>query len=184
MKRCSKCGVSKPTTEFHTHRKTVDGLYCQCKECTRAAVNAYANANRVKVRESNRTAGTKFRESHLEAERARVLAIYHSKPLEVRTKCSVEWRLNNPHKRAASESKRRAGKHQATPVWANQKYVDLFYKIAAEEAVRIGEAVHVDHIVPLKSRSVCGLHCEFNLQLLRASENLSKSNRHWPGMPT
>jgi hypothetical protein len=50
-----------------------------------------------------------------------------------------------------------------------------------EEARRCG--VHVDHIVPLQSEIVCGLHGEANLQLLTETENKVKSNKLWPDMP-
>lgn len=61
--------------------------------------------------------------------------------------------------------------------WANKKYIKLFYLLAKEEGKRTGRDVQVDHIVPLKSDVVCGLHNEFNLQLLFKEDNISKSNR-------
>jgi 5-methylcytosine-specific restriction endonuclease McrA len=41
----------------------------------------------------------------------------------------------------------------------------------------------VDHIVPLKSPLVCGLHVEHNLQVIPATQNRRKHNRVWPDMP-
>jgi hypothetical protein len=41
----------------------------------------------------------------------------------------------------------------------------------------------VDHIIPLKSDFVCGLHCHTNLRVITAEENKAKNNRYWPDMP-
>ena len=44
----------------------------------------------------------------------------------------------------------------------------------------------VDHVVPLQSKFVCGLHCEANLQVITKSKNASKCNRFpangWDGV--
>jgi hypothetical protein len=93
------------------------------------------------------------------------------------------WVSANPEKCTAKSAKRRAAKVQATPKWANSEKIEKFYAAANFLGMVTGEWHHVDHIVPLQSKLVCGLHCEANLRVLRGSENLSKSNRHWPDMP-
>ena len=39
------------------------------------------------------------------------------------------------------------------------------------------EAFHVDHVWPIQHEKFCGLHAPWNLQILEASENISKSNK-------
>ena len=85
----------------------------------------------------------------------------------------------NPHIMYTSIAKRRATKLQAIPSWANKEHIDSIYYLASINR-KAGHDVNVDHIVPLQSKLVCGLHCESNLQLLRGSDNMTKGNRHWP----
>ena len=64
----------------------------------------------------------------------------------------------------------RRGKTPHMPAWANKEKIAALYKEAKEKGLT------VDHIVPLSSRLVCGLHCEQNMQLLSAEDNRKKGN--------
>ena len=71
----------------------------------------------------------------------------------------------------------------AKPAWANDFFIREAYHLAKLRTLATGYPWHVDHIVPLKSDLVCGLHVEHNLQVIPASENVRKQNFYWPDMP-
>ena len=155
-------------------------------EQERARVSAWhaANAERVAeikraYRERNRTE-PKPRTKKPEAERkARVVQRV------------AEWREANPEKYAAQiaraeykprtpEQKARHASvqslrcrhlRQAQPPWADVGAITAIYL----EAQRRG--MHVDHAIPLKGKTVSGLHVPNNLQLLTPSENYRKRNK-------
>lgn len=68
---------------------------------------------------------------------------------------------------------------QATPKWLTpeqrKQIVDIYEHMRDCRAVT-GEDYHVDHIVPLRGENICGLHVPWNLQVLPAYVNMSKSN--------
>lgn len=94
-----------------------------------------------------------------------------------------EWYKNNTEKVNAAVASRRASKVRATPKWADPDAILEFYREAVFLSEITGELYTVDHIVPLVSKIVCGLHTAANLQVLSKSENSKKGNRHWPDMP-
>lgn len=83
-----------------------------------------------------------------------------------------------PAKRLAYVNNRRARKLQATPLWANTFFIEEIYHLATLRTKLSGFAWEVDHIVPLQGKRVCGLHVENNLQVIPASKNRSKGNKH------
>lgn len=137
------------------------------------------------------------REKDLAARRERARNRYAKKADEMRAKAH-EYRLKkpdvmrerhrvymaeNPHVRAKNQADRRARMMQATPPWVNHFFIQEAYRLAALRTQKFGFKWHVDHIVPLKGGTVCGLHVHTNLRVIPATENLSKKNRWWPGMP-
>ncbi len=64
-----------------------------------------------------------------------------------------------------------------TPKWANRDNINNIYKRCREISKISGIKHHVDHIVPLQGKMVSGLHVEANLQIITATQNLSKGNK-------
>lgn len=71
----------------------------------------------------------------------------------------------------------------AMPKWASAEAICRVYEDARELTKKTGVPHQVDHIVPLRSALVSGLHVEFNLRPMPKAENNRKGNRHWPDMP-
>lgn len=175
---CSKCGLDKPEDAFSVRNARPRGRNSHCKECVRGFNTTYYQ----KTAEKQKHASSEYRKANREFV-LDYLAEYREKNREKLNRQIAEIYQRDPSKKHARTVKRRASKLKATPSWANHGYIGLFYQMAREESERLGVKVHVDHIVPLQSKLVCGLHNEFNLQLLAASANLKKSNRVWPNMP-
>ena len=83
---------------------------------------------------------------------------------------------NNKVYYIVKDAKRRAQKLLATTVWGQQNVESFYVKAKELEAMNPGVKYHVDHIVPLAGENVCGLHNEFNLQILTETENKRKGN--------
>jgi len=77
----------------------------------------------------------------------------------------------NQGKNAAYAAKHRAKRLNAIPNWADLAEIERIYIEAA------ATGMHVDHIYPLRGKTVCGLHVLNNLSVLSRLENLRKSNK-------
>ena len=81
----------------------------------------------------------------------------------------VNYCRANPHKLIINNLKRKASVR--IPPWANLEKIKSIYLLARS----LGK--HVDHIIPVRGKIVCGLHCEDNLQILSQQENSRKGNK-------
>ncbi len=94
------------------------------------------------------------------------------------TKCRekvLRWLEAHPGMMASYSKARKARKRKAVPLWADKDKIHSLY-ILSKAYRNVGVDCEVDHIVPLKSSIVCGLHVEHNLQLLPRKINRYKSN--------
>lgn len=71
---------------------------------------------------------------------------------------------------------------RAQPDWQESAPLLSIYRECWRMRQR-GKDVTVDHIVPMSSPRVCGLHVPWNLRIISRQENAAKSNYFWPGGP-
>lgn len=173
MKICKKCKQEKCFEMFNKHKNTKDGLQPWCKNCNRDYINNYLLENKKKPlsperKLKNQECCKSWRKQNKEKK-----YLYDKEYL-------IRWRKENPEKSAIHSSKRRAAKLNATPMWLTEQdilEIDKFYILRKTLEEQTGVAHHVDHIIPLQGENVCGLHVPWNLQVIPASENISKSNK-------
>jgi len=105
---------------------------------------------------------------------------YRNDPInqeKIRQAKTVYRKENKAHLNALKAAYK-ANKKGATPHWVDHKTIAKRY----DECKRLNDEAgyikyHVDHIVPIRGKKVCGLHVPWNLQVITAKENMQKSNK-------
>ena len=185
-KTCNRCRQVKPLTDFNMNKSAKDGHQWQCRECFKELNRSYvlANAEQIKarkrehykanakhVREQQREYKQRTREQRRERDRE-YLRMWSAKHPGRMTAYAYAWQKRNP----GWWNKRRM-KGQQTPKWANDFFISEIYSLAKLRTEVTGIQWEVDHIVPLASPIVCGLHVEHNLRIVPWTVNRSKSNK-------
>ena len=125
-------------------------------------------------------AGQEAKNRYYEANKADVVAKARATPNALKNRYRQAWKDNNVLAIRADTKARRRKHRQATPPWLTRKQkseIRQLYQIAITMSKTTGERYVVDHIIPLRSDYVCGLHVPWNLRVITQEENLKKSNK-------
>lgn len=102
---------------------------------------------------------------------------WYRKNKDKNRKKTRKWQIDNPDKVAEHKARRRAQRIKACPKWVDYKKILEIYREAKRRSKAEGITYHVDHIVPLRNKNVCGLHVPWNLRIITAEENILKGNK-------
>lgn len=132
-------------------------LCCECKRLRRAAYTA----ERGEEENRNRAA---YYIANRDAELAR----------------KARYNVERRELRGVNRARRRASKLAAMPAWRTE--LDDLIETEANDLAKLREkatGVHwqVDHMIPLKAKTACGLHVGLNLQVIPATLNRWKKAR-------
>ena len=165
MKTCWKCEQTKELTEFGPNKSKPDGLSSECRPCKREQDREYAAKNRERV---NVRAKKWYKENKYS---------FTEEQKQNKRGAGKRYRKRHSDRICAKNRKRYAAKLNATPAWADKVAIEYVYYAAKIIGGVYGSKPHVDHVIPLKGETVCGLHVHNNLQLLAPLDNLKKSNK-------
>lgn len=201
-KRCTKCKQVLEPSAFNKNKAKHDGLATECRECCRAYGLKYYAENKEGFAAHNRADYLAKSEDYKRRARAwekanpekkkELRAKYRAAdPDKANLQSRIDWekhgdkrrarkkiyRQANPERGAAYCRNRQARKANAMPSWADRGLILQIYREARRLTAETGVKHHVDHIVPLAGKMVCGLHVDYNLEAIPALENHRKSNK-------
>ena len=151
-----------------------------CVECLKLEWQASAEKRATYFQEYNRRDDVKDRKHEWYQEnREQVIAAASVRPPHVLREYRNAWKSHNKTQVRADTKARRRKHREATPPWLSRRQkseIRQLYQIAITMTQTTGEQYVVDHIYPLRSEVVCGLHAPWNLRVVTQAENLRKSN--------
>lgn len=166
--------TGEPCVRGHIALRKTKGA---CVECLKEdwAVDNAKRALKPKS-EASKAAGRRYYERNKEL----VKAAASSRSAATKREYRNAWKRRNPEAVQASANawKRRA--RHAMPQWLTAEHkqqIREMYLTARRLTKSTGTKYVVDHIVPLRSPDVCGLHVPWNLQILTHNDNCAKSNK-------
>lgn len=204
-KKCSRCGEVKPLFDFQKRAGAADGHRGACRLCENKRKAEWAKENPDSIKASKKKQFDKdpdlFRKRSAERiakrraadpdraraygrevywrdpERHRKIALLHrERNIERARERDRRWAKENPGLNRAKASKPR----KQTPASLDKQHkqdIKFAYMCCVAWSAVTGVEHHVDHIIPLRGKTVSGLHVPWNLQILPAAENLRKGNR-------
>ena len=198
-KVCTKCSESKQLSDFGKRRSSKDGLQPACRECLNIQKRSHYSSNKDKILtrnkawlEANPDKIAAYRKDYYEANRAKKsayskayyeanredLAAYKKDWAEANREdlaaYNKAWVEANPDRTAAIGGKGLAvARGGAASGIYDLELCIPFYAESRRLSKETGVAHHVDHIIPITKG---GLHCQTNLQVLTAVENIQKGD--------
>ena len=158
----------QPIENFTSAPGCRDGKSPQCRNCKKA----YDAARRKADPARSKSQSAQYYRSNIEKVQARH-KVWRENNKEYTRSYLKAYCEKRPGFNAAKVMKYVAAKLKATPAWITKEQLRQIEEVYAT----CPEGFEVDHIIPLRGKTVSGLHVPWNLQHLSIGQNRSKGNK-------
>ena len=170
--------TGEPCKRGHIAVRHAKGHCVTCKKEDDAAV--YEQRKEYFKAYNESPEGRAAKRKYYENNKATVIARANARPAEEKRRAKQKYKDNNPELYRSLTNARRRRFREATPVWLSpeqKQEIKDKYLLAQAATKEFGVKYVVDHDIPLHGENVCGLHVPWNLKVMRAEDNLAKSNK-------
>lgn len=166
MKICRVCKKQLDLLNFYKVGGKYNGHRATCKKCHNSSRKNYNEKNKEQKKEYDRQRYLKNKDKIIQQ-------VKDNYDPEKKAEYDKQYRENNRGKVRFRQKKYKKAIKRAMPNWLTEGYIKQMQEIYHN----CPEGYHVDHIIPIQGKNVCGLHVPWNLQYLPARENICKSNK-------
>ncbi|HUV84598.1 MAG TPA: hypothetical protein VMV86_02765 [Methanosarcinales archaeon] len=181
MKKCSKCKISKDTSEFYKDNSKKDGLRSHCKDCVKQYKKQYNQDNKEVINQYKKRYYQDNKEIIIKKDCSYQRKRYNADPafrLLNKLRTRLKHAVNN-HSKAATTKELIGCDMEFLLAWLNMTAVSRGYKNFNSKNYS-GKDYHIDHKTPCASFDLSKPEEQkkcfhwTNLQILTAKENLIK----------
>lgn len=153
-----------------------------CSECRKEDTRASAGTRKAYFDNWNKSeAGQRAKAAYYEKNKELVKARANLCDVEARRQYRRTYKERNPDATLLDTNTYKRRLRACTPPWLTKEQraeIRDIYRMALQLTKTTGVRYTVDHEIPIRSKTVCGLHVPWNLVVIPHVDNARKGNRY------
>jgi hypothetical protein len=181
QKLCCRCKQERPVEQFYANTRMKDGRNTFCIDCHKS--DNRERKNKLRSTPEFRATEQAYKKAYREqtkGQQAEYMAQWREKNKVQINAYGRQYREKRKDHYSFLCQKRKIALLNRTPAWLTEDdfwVIEQAYELAALRTKLLGVEFHVDHVIPLRGKTVSGLHVPQNIRVVTWLENQRKTNK-------